>query len=150
MKAMWFQFGAVFAWLSLGCGSHPVSSSDRSISAAATIVSCTADGDCQGDTFCDGGECVAIERTYGSECVIPEADPATGKPRAADYMCGAYVCSEGRCRSCVSNEQCADILGSPTCGVVAGWPGRRCGDYSVDEPSTPADPPPSMSTPPND
>lgn len=149
MKQMdWFH-SAMLALLGLGCSSQPISSSDRSAS-ASTIVTCTGDGDCQGNTFCDDAECHAVERTYGAACIIPEPDPATGKPRPVDFMCGPYICLEGRCRSCDSDAKCEGVLGAPTCAAVPDLPGRRCGDYSLGEVSTPADPPPGTSMPPGD
>lgn len=132
----------------LGCGSRPASSEQTT--SAATIVSCVADAECQGNTFCDQGQCASPgQATYGAECVIPEADPATGKPRPADFMCGAYVCSANRCRSCDSDDQCSDVLGSPACKAVAGLPGKQCGDYSGDgSPPEGASPPVGTSSPP--
>ena len=150
MKIRLFHFCAAFGLLSLGCASHAISSSDRS-TGAATIVSCTADGDCQGNTFCDDGQCAAVGRIYGAECTIPDADPATGKVAAADFMCGAYICSKGRCRSCVSDDECENVLGAPTCKAVTGIPGRQCGDYSGGgSPSQDTSPPPGTSSPPAD
>jgi hypothetical protein len=128
MKIQWCG-GVMLAWLCGGCAGHPVSTSERT-TGATTSVSCTADGDCEGDSFCDDGQCAAVGRTYGTECIVPEADPATGKPRPADFTCGAYICSEGRCRSCASDDQCSAVLGAPTCKAVTGNPGQQCGDYS--------------------
>jgi hypothetical protein len=61
---------------------------------------CTKDSEC-GDGFCDRDHCAAIwtcDQRYGQRCYGPEREKKTGWCRG--------LCSEGRCRSCLSNEDC--------------------------------------------
>lgn len=144
---------SVLAWalllLPVGCGGQATSTADGS-GTMPTSPSCRSDDDCDGGTFCDNGACVPTTRTFGNACILPDPDPATGKPTAYNLPCGAYICTAGRCRSCESDEQCLDTLGSPTCAAVPGSPGRRCGDYSrATDDSVPAEPPSGSSPPPS-
>lgn len=69
---------------------------------------CASDDEC-GDGFCDRGRCAAIwtcgER-IGQRCVNGEVAP---NPRLSDSCHG--LCLEGRCRSCVSDEECVKKIG---------------------------------------
>lgn len=69
---------------------------------------CASDGEC-GDGYCDRGRCAAIwtcgER-LGQRCVNGDVAP---NPRFSDRCQG--ICLEGRCRSCVSDEECEKELG---------------------------------------
>jgi hypothetical protein len=87
---------------------------------------CTSDDEC-GDGFCDRGRCSAIwtcvER-HGQRCIDGEVYPIRGGPR----RCNA-LCIESRCRSCVSDEECVQVLGDPSakCGLSGyGSKSRRC------------------------
>jgi hypothetical protein len=56
---------------------------------------CTDDSEC-GDGFCDRGSCAAIwtwRERYGQRCEL-------------DRWCAGYLCIDGRCRSCASDEEC--------------------------------------------
>lgn len=61
---------------------------------------CTKDSEC-GDGFCDRDHCAAIwtcHERYGQRCYGPDRDKKTG-------WCQG-LCLDGRCRSCLSNEDC--------------------------------------------
>lgn len=94
----------------------------RPLSKNVPNQSCANDDEC-GDGFCDRGQCAAIwtrKHPYGQRC--EGKDPCPG------------VCLDGRCRSCVSDDECRVKLGSPavmcnqasTKGFPA-FPGRQCG-----------------------
>jgi hypothetical protein len=79
--------------------------------------SCTKDDEC-GDGFCDRRRCAAIwthyER-YGQRC-------------ESDGWCSGYLCIDGRCRSCVSDEECtrtSSWQNDPTCDPVNDMPNAR-------------------------
>jgi hypothetical protein len=88
---------------------------------------CTNDAEC-GDGFCDRGRCAAIwtcgER-FGQHCVNGEVAP---NPRFRNQRCSG-ICLEGRCRSCVSHEDCMKELGrsDARCGGPARNGERGCG-----------------------
>jgi glutaminyl-peptide cyclotransferase len=47
--------------------------------------------------------------------------------------CGAYFCTDGRCRSCRADQECKDAHNRERSGVIQcrrnpGWPGNRCLD----------------------
>ena len=76
---------------------------------------CTKDREC-GDGFCDRGRCAAIWTCwarYGQHCIDGRVAP---NPDPYKVRC-AGMCLEGRCRSCVSDEECVEVLGS----WGAGW-----------------------------
>lgn len=88
-------------------------------------AACSSDAQC-GSGFCDAGVCAVPSGVYGSRCLpAPRGEDAVrdGKLNA----CGAYVCGDGRCRSCESARQCMDEYGAPACAKVEGRPGMRCG-----------------------
>lgn len=131
-------------------------SDDASTELAESVEerSCVTDGDCWPD-FCDRGVCAMPgSRNYGRECKpTPPPRPAPplppgvvpGLPSAAS-TCGAYLCLDGRCRSCQSNAECGSA--PSTCAHLDGWLGRTCGDYSKRPFSDPnAKPPPSEPIP---
>jgi hypothetical protein len=70
---------------------------------------CTNDGEC-GDGYCDRGRCAAIwtcgER-FGQRCVNGEV---ARNPQLVNHRCPG-LCLEGRCRSCVSDEECVKDRG---------------------------------------
>jgi hypothetical protein len=68
---------------------------------------CTTDGEC-GDGFCDRGHCAAIKTCvyrYGQRCINGRTAPG-GKAYGQTECIG--TCFEGRCRSCVSDEECVE------------------------------------------
>jgi hypothetical protein len=79
--------------------------------------SCTKDDEC-GDGFCDRGRCAAIwtyHEQYGQRCEW-------------DRWCGGYLCIDGRCQSCVSDEECARTeswQSDPKCESVDKIPNAR-------------------------
>jgi hypothetical protein len=80
----------------------------RQADGAEAEVSCATDGDCASG-FCDRARCAAKfdPRHYGWEC-DESSLPADNPIRASKLrVCGAYVCREGRCRSCLSNADCS-------------------------------------------
>ena len=86
------------------------------------FLPCTRDDEC-GDGFCDRGQCAAIwtrKHPYGQRCEGKEPCPG--------------VCLDGRCRSCVSDDECRVKLGSSAvmCNQASTkgfptFPGRQCG-----------------------
>lgn len=89
----------------LACARHAAETSDASV--------CTKDGQCGSGRFCDRGVCAQISADgvvspYGWECEPPVTEPATdfGPPRIIDKCWGAYLCIEGRCKSCLVGSEC--------------------------------------------
>jgi hypothetical protein len=83
---------------------------------------CTEDSEC-GDGFCDRDHCAAIwtygER-YGQRCYGPRSERSG--------LCNG-LCIKGRCRSCLSDDECKAVIGG---GAVCGRHpdtsgGRGCG-----------------------
>lgn len=111
----------------IGC---PGSRQTSSNSGGSPAGDCLSDADCAKTEVCDSdGQCLAqvdADR-FGVECdesYLPTDDPILGSKLRG---CAAYICQASRCRSCVSNDQCQELLGAPVCGVEPGRPGRRCG-----------------------
>jgi hypothetical protein len=105
-------------------------------------ATCATDPECGPSAFCDRGTCAPEQKqgvlpNYGRACSPLDRSIPTGNgvPSVAD-PCGGYVCLEQRCRSCVSDDECRTLKGSPTCGTAPGFPGRTCGRY--DSPSADA------------
>lgn len=91
---------------------------------------CNADSDCSRG-FCDAsGACAPIDENnhFGTDCE-PEPEPMNNLLDGKFNTCGAYLCIDGRCRSCSSDEQCQEQRGAPMCGQLEGRPGYRCGNY---------------------
>ncbi len=88
-------------------------------------AACHADEDCQSD-FCDLGICRIPQGQYGAVCT-PAPLTAEGLRDGKLNYCGAYVCEEGRCRSCNSDSQCQSEYGAPMCKLHPNRPGKRCG-----------------------
>src|SRR5262245_23985921 len=80
--------------------------------------------------FCDRNVCVELNGpgNYGRECTsIPGSTLAERRERAvADDGCGGYLCLDGRCRSCQTDTECGDELGSPKCVRWDRWPYAVC------------------------
>jgi hypothetical protein len=97
---------------------------------------CTHDKEC-GDGFCDRGKCAPIwtwDHIYGQRCdslrlyhmqrvcfsgssLDPRCDSIL-----RSFPCGGFLCLDGRCRSCESNDECEKLTGSP--GAVCTAPGQ--------------------------
>jgi hypothetical protein len=103
---------------------------------------CGNDGEC-GDGFCDRGRCAPIwtwDQLYGQRC----GAFYKGRP------CGAYLCLEGRCRSCVSHAECVARDGSglvcSDAGAASKHLGSSCGLLGPN-PHTPPEPVRTPATP---
>jgi hypothetical protein len=112
---------------------------------AGAVGSCIQDADCP-SSFCDRGLCAkpVDEEHYGIECepstpyaLLPPRPPLPPgeiwPPRrgAPVTVCGAYLCVEGRCRSCQSDNECKYWFGRQSClpGLDYGGPispGKAC------------------------
>jgi len=83
---------------------------------------CTEDSEC-GDGFCDRDHCAAIWTSwaeYGQRCYGPRNEKG-----------GSCIglCLEGRCRTCLSDDECVRELGisDARCNPYPDWGGgRRC------------------------
>ena len=113
-KALWTAI--VIALNMLGCA-H--------MSARADAVGCRADRECHSG-FCDRGQCAQPEGKFGAMCT-PAPHTADGFRDAKLHSCGAYFCSDSRCRSCELDSQCQAELGAMRCLSSPGRPGLRCG-----------------------
>jgi len=126
--------GSTMSWTGCGASTVPgeVSSKAETPPGARSAESCRADADC-GDGFCDRtGRCEVVDlqtTRFGASCEAPPRD-AAGRVEADMNPCGAYLCVDARCRSCVDDNECQKELGAPTCGHLESHPGARCGDYS--------------------
>ncbi|MDB4943464.1 MAG: hypothetical protein JWP97_2998 [Labilithrix sp.] len=118
----------------LACSSSG-SANDTSADAARA---CTADAECSSDAFCDLGRCAPLFHDHGAPCressyvapVDAGLEPVKPPPDDPSYICGAYRCREGRCRSCESDEACsgdASVPGECYASANPELPGRRCG-----------------------
>src|SRR5262249_35905880 len=93
---------------------------------AASDGKCRREADCASG-FCDRGACQKPSGVYGRPCT-PGPGTKSGLRAPMPHVCGAYLCLDGRCRSCNSDEECRSELGSPRCYKLQGEPGRRCGN----------------------
>jgi hypothetical protein len=104
--------------------------------------SCTTDPECAPD-FCDRGVCATPGKAlYGREECEPDPPPPPTLPPPPPGMkwapkagfpadeCSAYLCIDGRCRSCASDAECGEGL---ACKSESDFPGRRCGRPGPDE-----------------
>lgn len=92
---------------------------------APTGAACHVDEVCQSG-FCDLGVCRIPQGQYGAACT-PAPFTEEGLRDGKLNSCGAYVCVEGRCRSCTSDSQCQREYGAPKCQLHPTRPGKRCG-----------------------
>jgi hypothetical protein len=125
---VWTATTALFAWSM--CAAVACATGGRTV--ATDAGPCKADQDCQRTKFCDRGACVApdveSQSHYGRDCdeSVHPLDGLTSMV-AKFQVCGPYICSDSRCRSCSSDAECQTILGSPACYRLKGWPGKSCG-----------------------
>jgi hypothetical protein len=111
---------------------------------AGAVGSCTQDADCP-SSFCDRGICAKPidEEHYGDECEpstpyallpppppLPPGQVSSGR-RSFATECAGYLCVEGRCRSCQSDDECKYWVGAPFCVTAVDYggpisPGKGC------------------------
>lgn len=120
----------------------------------AHMGQCAMDADCA-SSFCDRDTCTEPGQpdTYGRSCGPVPLNVDTGEPDWSLDVCGGYQCIEGRCRSCFDDQECvakASGLATSivTCGLVPGWRGRSCGNYSFVSDPADASPPSVLPEPP--
>jgi hypothetical protein len=118
-KALWTVAAAVFCLLACAQGRGPA------VRAGEDAAICSADGECRSG-FCDKGQCAEPQGTFGATCT-PAPRTSEGFRDGKLHTCGAYLCIDGRCRSCSSDSQCQSELGAPRCLSSQGRPGSRCG-----------------------
>jgi hypothetical protein len=86
----------------------PLHSPPRPLSKNVPDRECKKDREC-GDGICDQGRCSALwaeDRGYGQRCNASPAGP---------FCDSRYFCREGRCRSCVSDEECREANRGTQC-----------------------------------
>lgn len=105
-------------WAGTGCG-------QAETKGILNGQSCSLDGSCLSG-FCDAGQCAEPSGPFGAVCT-PAPRTSDGLRDGKLNVCGAYLCLNGRCRSCVSDTQCKEEYGAPRCRSLAPYPGRRCG-----------------------
>lgn len=127
----------------LSCLSACERSDDDSISTQGSAIKappCEVDSDRE-TGFCDVDACAepdAAAFPYGAEC-DEDKQQLGGK---LNDPCGAYVCRDGRCRSCVSDDECGEgnSNGPSECHEWQDRPGKGCGvilDADIDLHATP-------------
>jgi hypothetical protein len=93
---------------------------------------CVKDDECK-SLFCDRGHCAGIGQLsfakYGDRCMPsrPFPPPLDLRATGPKFPCQGYLCTDNRCRSCESNEECQK--GGDTqlkCLPFLDWPGRVC------------------------
>lgn len=134
LKARLFALGVLLA---CACGSSADKEQRAAVDASTpqtdertSDTSCADDSACSDGYFCDLGKCVEFyePRHYGWPC-----DPSLWEgadPILASKLnpCGAYICRDLRCRSCVGDEDCE--AGSCNDGALregSAVPGWGCG-----------------------
>lgn len=108
--------------LQIECDEHKQCPSGRCHDGGHCGAKCASDREC-GDGFCDRGTCNAIwtcRPFYGHRC-------------EHDRQCDA-LCIQGRCRSCVSDAECVNVLGRPDayCAYHNRDASRSCGAHDDD------------------
>jgi hypothetical protein len=107
---------------------------------------CKADHDCESG-LCDRDICMDIgaprSLSHGEACdPLPPMAQRSGR---LEDPCGGYICLDGRCRSCISNEECRNWKGGDsTCDHNIGLPGNSCGRFFPLSPNSPYRNPPVL------
>jgi hypothetical protein len=109
------------------CHFVPGKGRSRAFSQHVPARDCTDDSEC-GDGYCNRGRCAAIwtcSDRSGQRCVDGGAAPSSGFPTR---RCPG-LCLDGRCRSCLSHDECIQELGASDalCGSEAKSGMRACG-----------------------
>lgn len=87
---------------------------------------CVTDTDCGEGKFCDRGTCALPgDFSYGNVCSSPLIGPI-GTAAGKTNLCGNFLCLDGRCRSCLSNEECFHEAGYFACYADGVRPAPRC------------------------
>lgn len=89
---------------------------------------CTEDAQCW-TLFCDRGVCEnsSWPVNYGAECTPGSPAPPVDDPRTtAGGPCEGYLCVNGRCRSCQSDEECQGGTSGLKCLAYGNWPKKVC------------------------
>jgi len=124
------RFARILFVLSVAATATSCSSGSGSVDRSGLAVTkvCSNDSECSGGAFCDQGRCAmsSPQLAFGMRCVPPPRT-ALGTVDAKLGTCGAYLCIDGRCRSCSSDAQCLGDSGAPLCQAIPDRPGRRCG-----------------------
>lgn len=120
--------------------------------AARLEPSCSSTPECRGGEFCDRGVCAMVQthdewgHGYGAQCVGEEFYPERYREgQGIQRHCRGFVCVDGHCSSCTSDEECHE---GEVCSVAPvhpsypesepAFPGRRC--IASEELSTPRAP----------
>lgn len=111
-------------------------------------IECRADDHCQSG-LCDRGVCTDIggQKNLGHGEACEQGPPFAKRPRNSrpQDQCGAYVCIDGRCRSCESDSECIHWKGAGRCEHVPGLPGKSCGNHGQVDADRPHRTPPPLS-----
>lgn len=112
----------------LGCGSSRPPFEKR----VADYGACHDDGDCI-SAFCDRTVCVPLRRRgeFGGEC-DPRPPPRLPDARSQDRGCGQFLCIEGRCRACDTDQDCEAYGAGGKCEQTRGV--SRCTGSPAREP----------------
>ena len=88
-----------------------------------TGEACARNADCRSG-LCARGECFDMQASYGDRCDLPGPD-AGPVDKLPERICGGFLCLDGRCRSCTSDEECQSYFGMGKCTALvqgSGWP----------------------------
>lgn len=113
------------------CGACRSNADERDAPAeqdAASRAECQSDEECPGG-FCDReGECGTLEdRTSRGRTCKRAPELPSGMVDGKLNVCGAYLCIDGRCRSCRTDRECELEYGAPRCAASEDGSGRSCG-----------------------
>lgn len=110
------------------------SDGDAELDASAdAAIGCSSDSECAGG-FCDRtGRCENedLSKRFGVPCQWSPNLPSGQMDGRLFTECAAYLCFDGRCRSCAADAECRILSGSSgQCRLYPGFAdGYRCGNY---------------------
>jgi hypothetical protein len=83
----------------------------------------------------------SFKTDYMASCepLPPYAERVGQQP---DDPCQGYICVEGTCQSCLSDDECKHLKGQPTCTQFGDWPGKQCGRVVPGDAGADGNPPP--------